>query len=92
MPGDGLWFDETGDEIGDNEFPEEDDYDQEGSETVPCPQCGTEVYEDAVQCPVCGTYLTQGGRAWTGRPAWWIVLGLLGILAVILALAGYSAW
>ena len=53
-----------------------------------CPECGAEVYEDAERCPSCGSYiiLSSSGSVWQGRPAWWIILGLLGIIAVILAL------
>ena len=92
MPGDELWFDETGDELRDDEFPDEDDFDDDSSLTLPCPQCGTEVYEDALRCPVCENYITHDTNVFSGRPAWWIVLGLLGILAVIAVLAMHSAW
>jgi predicted nucleic acid-binding Zn ribbon protein len=91
MSGDGLWFEETGDEFQDNEFPNHDS-DDEPTQTAPCPQCGADIYEDAVQCSACGTYITQETNVWSGRPPWWIILGLLGILAVVLALAGFSAW
>ncbi len=86
MPADDPWFDEPDDELLDDEFPEQDQFDDDLSETVPCAQCGAEVYEDAVRCPVCGTYLTHDTNPWSRRPRWWIILGLLGILAVILAL------
>ncbi len=66
------WFEETDDELTD---------------TVACPDCGAEVYEDAVQCPVCGSYVTHQTGVWSGRPVWWIVLGLLGVVAAIAALA-----
>ena len=92
MSGDDLWFERSGDEFDDHEFPEEDDFDDDRSETVPCPECGAEVYEDAPQCPHCGTYVTHDTNIWSGRPAWWIALGLLGILAVVLALSAYIAW
>jgi MYXO-CTERM domain-containing protein len=49
--------------------------------------CGVDIYEDAVQCPLCGQYLTRTSSAWSGRPAWWLLLGALGILAVILTFA-----
>jgi hypothetical protein len=62
------------------------------TETVPCPQCRAQVYEDAVQCPACGTYITHQSHAWSGRPVWWIVLGLLGVLAAIAGLAGLFPW
>lgn len=89
MPGNDGWFEEPGDELLDNEFPEEDESDDDLCETVPCVQCGAQVYEDAVRCPACGTYITHQSGVWSGRPVWWIVLGLLGILAVILVLLHY---
>ena len=97
MAEDDFLFDGPNDELGDDEFPDEDEFDDEfdddSSLTVACPECGAEIYEDAVQCPVCGTYVTHGaGRAWSGRPTWWIAVGLLGVLATILALAGLVPW
>ena len=78
---------------GDGEWPEEDwpveDYrGDDVSDTVECRECGADVYEDAECCPVCGNYVVHGssGYLWKNRPVWWIVLGLLGILAVIVAL------
>jgi len=92
MSGDDLWFDEPGDEWEDDEVSDEHDFDDDFSETLPCPECGAEVYEDVEQCPVCGSYITRTTRVFSGRPGWWIVLGLLGILAAILALSGLVAW
>jgi hypothetical protein len=49
--------------------------------------CGMDVYEDAEECPLCGEFFTrQTGEAWRGKPTWWIVLGLVGIIAVIMML------
>lgn len=64
-----------------------DDSDAE-SDTVECPSCGRDVYEDAFACPHCDEYITHGASAWNGKPAWWAILGLLGIIAVIFALSG----
>lgn len=64
----------------------DDDEDDGDSETVPCPSCGAEVYEDAERCPSCESYLVHSTRAWTGKPAWWILLGLAGIGAVLWSL------
>lgn len=86
MPGDDAWFEQPGDRVPENEFPDEDELDDDLSETVPCNQCGAAIYEDAVRCPACGAYLMPDTHAWSGRSKWWIALGLLGILAVILAL------
>ena len=93
MPGDDLWSEQPNhdplDEESDLDEPwDESDVDDGPSETVPCPECGTAVYEDAFQCPVCGSYLShQPSSPWSGRSIWWILLGLLGTGALIYALA-----
>lgn len=71
---------------------EEDEYGYDADDesyTVECPECGADVYEDAEQCPVCHNYIvhSSSGYVWKNRPTWWIVVGLLGILAVILGLS-----
>lgn len=82
-------------ESWEDDWPEDADDDEvlgEGvhdADVVACPLCGADVYEDAEQCPTCGEYIvhTSANYAWSNRPAWWIVLGLIGIVAVILTLA-----
>ena len=73
-------FDSPDDDLNDFEYPDEDNFDDESTETVLCPNCGAEVYEDAIRCPVCGDYITLNNYVWSGRPVWWIVLGLLGTI------------
>ena len=69
------------------EEPDSWDLDDEADTcTVPCPECGHEVYEDAEQCPVCGQYVVFGSHALSGRSTLWKVVGLSGVIAVILAL------
>ncbi|MEM6328842.1 MAG: hypothetical protein AAF790_01200 [Planctomycetota bacterium] len=63
-----------------------DGYGEPGVDTVPCPACGADVYEDALRCAVCGDYITHGASPWAGRSPLWVALGLAGILAVIAAL------
>ena len=60
--------------------------DDEPVDTVPCGNCGADVYEDAEQCPRCGEWITHGTSALTAKPLWWQIIGVLGIIAVILAL------
>jgi uncharacterized paraquat-inducible protein A len=60
--------------------------DDEEVDLVECPECGAEVYEDSVQCPVCGSYVTHSTSVWQGKSLQWVVLGLLGIVAVIYVL------
>jgi hypothetical protein len=85
-----MTFDDSqydGDFDGFDDWPEEPD--DEATETITCRQCGADIYEDAVQCPECGWYVTGDTSAWSDRPTWWIVLGLLGALAFALAMLGW---
>jgi hypothetical protein len=59
----------------------EDDF----SETIECPHCGAEVYEEAERCPHCERYLSQEDAP--GRKPWWIIVGALLCLAVALTWA-----
>lgn len=72
---------------------DEDEYDDEVDEedddvnaVATCPACGAEVYEDAERCPVCGDYIVFSTNPWYGQPWWWILLGIIGSAALILAL------
>jgi len=72
---------------GDDDWDDDDldDYPEDMDEagTIPCPNCGAEIYEESPQCPVCGEYVTRrSGRVWDGKPYWYILLGLCGIIAV----------
>lgn len=79
-------WDEASDSLDDREYPDEDDLDDGSTGTVVCPHCRADVYEDADQCPECGEYLLSDTRVWSSKSLWWIALGLLGIVAAILAL------
>jgi hypothetical protein len=68
------------------DFDDDTTGDDEDVDVTECPECGTEVYEDSVQCPVCGSYITHSTNVWRGRSLPWVVLGLLGIVAVIYVL------
>lgn len=69
-----------------------DDWPEDDDETavVECPNCGAEIYEEAPQCPVCGEYVVHDTSPWQGKPLWWIILGLLGVAAVIVVLSGLA--
>ncbi|MBI1311282.1 hypothetical protein GC176_08235 [bacterium] len=70
----------------DADFADDPDDSDEGTETIVCNACGRDVYEEATVCPYCGEFLTVSTSAWSGRPVWWSVVGLVGIVAVILVL------
>ena len=56
--------------------------DEDDDETVPCPHCLRPVYEDAERCPGCGHYLSREDAP--SRHPWWLVVGVLVCLAVVL--------
>ena len=74
------WSDEDDEQ---DEYGDDDVTDDDAAETVPCPDCGADVYEDAEQCRACGSYIVPANHSFAGRPIWWTILGLLGIAAVI---------
>ena len=86
MKNDDDWLDDESDE----DFPDYgsyDEFDDDSNEVRPCPVCGREVYEDSLRCPACGNYITFATASpWSGRPLWWIALGLLGVVALVVAL------
>ena len=63
-----------------------DVYDSDQTETLPCPECGMPVYEEAPSCPHCGCYITFSTSLWSDRRPLWLWLGAAGIVAVVLAL------
>lgn len=62
------------------------DFDDDDLDMEPCPNCGVEIYEDAPQCPACGEAVVHSTHPFAGRPLWWIALGVIGIVALILLL------
>ena len=83
------WLDDSAEDLDPREYPDEDDFDfhDDSSDLISCPQCESEIHEESPKCPVCGYYIIDRTSLWTGRPVWWIMLGLLGIFAVTFALA-----
>lgn len=69
----------------DADWPDDDDGE---TLTIPCPFCKADIYEESEQCPHCGEYVVRSSTAWNGKPIWWIILGILGIIAMMFARAG----
>jgi predicted RNA-binding Zn-ribbon protein involved in translation (DUF1610 family) len=80
------WQDDD-DELNEAEDPDESDQDSgEESGTLPCPNCGEDVWEEAERCPHCGEYITPG--IGSDRKPWWVIVAaILALLAVLLWLA-----
>lgn len=88
MPRDQRWS--SPEEDSDPEW-DDDSGPEDESTTTECIKCGCEIYDDASRCPLCGEYQV-GDRtltAWEGRPFWWKLGGLLGIVAVLFSLLAF---
>lgn len=81
-----AYDDEYDDEEDDWELPEPDEDDDDSIETVACPSCGRQIYEEAEECPYCHQYVTHSTSVLAGKPIWFVALAILGIIAVIVVL------
>lgn len=78
--------DDDDDDFGDES--DEDYGDDEDAETVPCPHCGADVYENAEQCPRCGKYLSAEDAP-PSRPRGWVaVMMVLALVAAVMWVFG----
>ena len=61
------------------------DFDDESDdvETLACPACGEQIYEDAQQCPHCGDWIIPVDARGRSLRLIWIVAALLLIVAMI---------
>ena len=80
-------FDSANRPIEDFEYPEPDVEDDLETELITCSNCAESIYEESVECPYCGSYVESTTHAWSGRPLWWLIIGMLGIIAVIFTLS-----
>jgi predicted amidophosphoribosyltransferase len=68
--------------LEDWEYPEPDDA------TITCPACRRQIYEDASRCPYCGADVdAMLPSIFKGRPVWFILLAVFGLLSFILVYA-----
>lgn len=76
--------DERSDEdlLGNSEDPDESDVDDSPAE-VACPSCQQMISEEAERCPHCGSYVVAGAAP--RRFPWWVVVGVVLLIAAILA-------
>ena len=66
---------------------DESEYDLDRDDTMPCPHCRAEIYDESEQCPYCGQYITAQTSPFQSAPTWMRVLFVLIILAIVLSLA-----
>ena len=81
-----AYDDDDDDDLTDRELPhasDQDDEDADSVDTVECPACGRDVYEEAQRCPYCGQYLSREQRR-RPRPPIWIVTGVIVCVLIVL--------
>ncbi len=52
-------------------------------DTLPCPLCGVEVFQDAQKCPSCGGWITA--TLGTRRKGSWMLVAILVVALIVLA-------
>lgn len=72
----------------DDDLYDDDDDDDDAAETVTCPECGEDVYEDVEQCPSCGYYFTAGDR--TELNPFWKLVAVIVAIVFFLASGGVA--
>jgi hypothetical protein len=55
----------------------------DGHETAPCPNCGTEIYDDSPRCPVCGEYIVATVGAAHPLTWWWMLIAAVALFAFV---------
>lgn len=64
-----------------DEGPDEADLERFGSETIPCPACGAEVYDESAFCHKCGHVLADAADPRPVRP--WVFITVAGLVAAL---------
>lgn len=76
-------FEKPGDELRDEEYPDDGEptMDDEEETAEICPKCGATVFHDLDECPHCGTPL-EAGR-FGNRGLFWAVVSVIVLLAFL---------
>lgn len=46
------------------------------ADTIPCPYCRKQIYEDAVRCPYCENYISSEEVQRSNAKPWWLIIGV----------------
>ncbi len=80
--------DDDEDEGGNLQFPGRDDFEDadangfEGADTITCPRCGKQVYEEAQRCHKCGHWIDH--RHESRLPRWVIITAIICLIIAVL--------
>ena len=71
---------DEGEQGWEDEFAE---FEEAEPETLPCPSCGAEVYEETQRCPHCGDWIMPLAASSRRKSTLWIVAAILMLLAIL---------
>lgn len=63
----------------------DDEPEDDQDETMICPQCGAEIFDDVDVCPICLHAIIHDTSPWSGKSVAWMIFGILGIIATLVA-------
>ncbi len=70
-------------ELTDRELPDRSDMDADVTDnSMPCPYCGRDIYEESEFCPRCGKYISREDAP-LRLPVWLIIGVILAMMVVI---------
>jgi predicted RNA-binding Zn-ribbon protein involved in translation (DUF1610 family) len=79
------------DDFADDTSGDFDENDDDAADTLPCPNCGREIYDEAQRCPHCGQYIAAGERA-SAHPPWVVITAVLCVLIALLWMFQRFLW
>jgi uncharacterized paraquat-inducible protein A len=54
------------------------------SDTVSCPYCRNEIYEDSVRCPRCGNYISEEDSPPSRKPMWLAITAIICLVLIFM--------
>jgi len=70
---DDFEYDDDDSRDGDVLSPNDGIWTGDDSETVPCPHCGKQIYEEVQQCPYCKYFVTEHDKIVGRKPLWFTI-------------------
>ncbi len=83
-------WDTADDADWDDEGYEDESWDDDDAEqTLPCPRCGEEVFEDSPRCPACGDYIDWSQAYDQASGGWRVVYRWTAVVLVVALLVPF---
>lgn len=57
---------------------------EESEDCIDCPNCRRAIDDDSEQCPHCGLYITEEDEAISEDKPYWLIIGVILCLAVVI--------